>query len=925
MADDGLQGLGVDGPRVLERERWVAGEWLVRVAVVLMLGIGVGRWTGAAWVGWWIGIVGGLGLVWAVWRGADTHRVTAWGTWGSKRVAVSWVGVFGLVTVLGLGWAWYGMRVERVSGDDVRAWTVAEGQLVSMRGVVASEPRSGARGGGAMAAFDYRRGRTLFELEVEAMQRRGAGDEIKPSVVVWRETRGRVLVSVSEPTAMVERGQRVALTGWLSEIGGPANPGEFDFAALMRDRGVTGRVTVSAREALEVLADQPGGLGVWVERLRSRAAAAADRSLSRGFVQEDAQLGLLRALLLGRRAELSEQTHDQFRRVGLAHILSISGAHLGVLLGMVWLVARVLTGRPRRSALIVLVVLGLFVLAVPMRTPIVRAAVMAGLFCMGALSGRRVSAVGLLALSCVLVLLWKPADLFNAGFQLSFAAVLGILLFTEPVMERVWPKDSALEEEGGAWWLARKVVEAFVVGGVAFLSVTPMVMLHFGLLSPLAVVLSTASILPLGVLLAVGYVKVLVGMVLPSVSLVLAGPLRWLSGVLTGLVEEASGWPGSGIEVVPPGWWWVLGATGFGAAVMGGVRGLGWRGWRLWVGMMVLGVWFGVVQWTRAGEGGGDEPSGVVADWVAAGERSEPMAEVLMLSVGDGSCFVVRCGGEAMMFDCGSQQYTGIGIGTVVPTLRAMGVGRLSAVVVSHADLDHFGGVLDVVDRVAVGRVLVSPDVRLEAAAVPSGAAAFLLAGLAERGVEVEEIGRGWRGRLGRGEGAAAVEVLWPDVLAVSEAERSNDRSLVMRFTVGGRRVLLAGDIGERGKARLLALEEAALADGGASLLRADVVELPHHGAYEERVSERWLRAVGPGLVLQSSGRRRAGLGGVVGGEGDPWTAVLAEMRSGAVGGGGDAGVERLVSGLEGMVRVGIWADGAVRWRTHGGGRGVLE
>ncbi|MEM6392179.1 MAG: ComEC/Rec2 family competence protein [Planctomycetota bacterium] len=921
MDDAALRGPVIDGVGEVKRERWVAGEWFVRVAVVWMVGIALGRWSGMPWVGWWIGVAGALGLVGAVGRGVSEGRVTPWGTWGRRRVEVSWVGVFGLLAVLGLGWAWYGVRVERVAGDDVRAWTMAgEGQLVSVRGVLASEPRSGARASGAMAAFDYRRGRTLFELEVEAMERRGTDEE----AVQWRKTRGRVLVSVSEPTARVERGQRVELTGWLSVIGGPMNPGEFDYAALMRRRGITGRVTVPAREAVRVVADQPGGALLWVQRIRSRVGEAADRSLAMGFVEGDPELALLRALLLGRRGELSEQTQQQFRRVGLAHILSISGAHLGVLLGMVWLAARVVTGRPRRSAMVVLVVLGLFVLAVPMRTPIVRAAVMAALFCWGGLLGRRVSAVGLLALSAVLVLMWKPADLFNAGFQLSYAAVLGILLFSEPVMERVWPRALGLEQEGGAWWLGRWVVEAFVVGGVAFVSVTPLVMLHFGLLSPLSLVLSTVAVLPLAVLLAVGYVKVLVGMVLPSVSLVLAGPLRWLSGVMTGLVEEASGWPGAGMDVVPPGWWWVVGATGFGAAVMGGLRGLSWRGWRLWVGVMVLGVWFGVLQW---GGERGDVRQGVTEGWVVAGEGSEPVAEVLMLAVGDGSCFVVRCGGQVMMFDCGSQQYMGIGLKTAVPTLRAMGVGRLDLLVVSHADLDHFGGVLDVVDGVGVDRVLLSPDVRLEAAESARGAAAFLLAGLAERGVEVEEVGRGWRGRLGGKGGAdgARLEVLWPDRSAVAEAERSNDRSVVMRVTVGGTRVLLAGDIGERGKERMLELEQEALAEGRESLLRAEVVELPHHGAFEERVSERWLRAVGPGLVLQSSSRRRAGLGGMVGSDADPWTGVLAQMPSGGDGGDGQRGVKRLVSGLEGMVRVGVWADGTVRWRTHGGGSGGLD
>ncbi|MEM1212782.1 MAG: ComEC/Rec2 family competence protein [Planctomycetota bacterium] len=913
MTRPGDMTLAGDGRGGLAFEERKGGGGLVWLAVAWMSGIVLARWTGSAWPGWWVVLVAGLGVVVGVACGGrlETRRLTEWGAWRRGRVGA--VAVLGLAVVMGLGWVWYGVRVDRMSGDDVRAWTTDRGQLVSLRGVVTNEPRSGPRASGAMAAFDYRRGRTAFELDVEAMQRLGHGQEQEPTEVRWRQTSGRVLVSVSEPMAQVERGQRVDLTGWLSAIGGPMNPGEFDYAAFMADRGITGRVSVRAREAVALTGNQPRGLWLAVQRARSRVGSAADASLAYGFRERDPMLGLLRALLLGRRAQLPEDTEEDFRRVGLAHILSISGAHLGVLLGMVWLAARVVTGRPRRAALVVMVVLGLFVLAVPMRTPIVRAAVMAALFCWGAWSGRRVSAVGLLALSAVIVLVWKPADLFGAGFQLSYAAVLGILLFTEPVLQRVWPTDPALEEQGGGsgagWWLARRLVEALVVGAVAFVSVTPLVMLHFGMLSPLAVVLSTVAVLPLSVLLAVGYVKVLVGMLLPSVSLVLAGPLRWLSGVMTGLVEEASGWPGAGIEVVPLGGWWVMGALGFGAAAMAGWPGLGWRGWRLWSGVAVLGVWFGALQW--AGPTGTD--GGTTASWAVDGEASEPALEVLMLSVGDGSCFVVRCGGETLMFDCGSQQYTGIGIGTVVPTLRAFGIDRLSMLVISHADLDHFEGVLDVVDRVAVDRVVVSPDLRLEAAGSPRGAAAFLLRGLDARGVMVEEAAQGWQGLLGDQEDGQMVylEAIWPDASVLGDGARGNDRSLVIRLTVAGRRVLLSGDIGEAGKRSLLALEQEAVRAGRGSLLRADVAELPHHGAYEEEVSESWIAAVDPSVVLQSSGRRRGGLGGGLWGErGDPWLGVLEKLSNGQE-------VNRLVSGTTGLVRLGVWPDGTLRWRTH--------
>ena len=107
---------------------------------------------------------------------------------------------------------------------------------------------------------------------------------------------------------------------------------------------------------------------------------------------------------------------------------------------VVGLAARWFGPPPPRAAVIVLVVLCLYLMAVPLRVPIVRSAIMAGLFCGAYATGRQVRPIQVLSFAAVVVLLWRPMDLFSPGFQLSFAAVAGLVLFVRPVSDWLWPR-----------------------------------------------------------------------------------------------------------------------------------------------------------------------------------------------------------------------------------------------------------------------------------------------------------------------------------------------------------------------------------------------------------------------------------------------------------------------------------------------------
>ncbi|MEM1109041.1 MAG: ComEC/Rec2 family competence protein [Planctomycetota bacterium] len=810
------------------------------------------------WIWWLFAAVAWL----AIWRIRRTDRIFL------KR----FVAVF---VVAGLGAAWAIARSPYPNGPSLVAYIQDEGALAELEGLIVGEPWLKEGTSGPFAAFGFESPTTHFELRVDTV--------LTPAGAESAE--GILLAKINLADHRLRLGQRIRVRGWLAPIGPPLNPGDFDYRAFVAERGVVGRISMANRGNWD-LVDPPAfgtklwGPASWLQRLREAVANRAAWSLGLGMGDDTQTLGLLQTLLLGETTQDIDTLRDRFRDVGLAHLLSISGAHLGILMGLVWLIARLVLPHPSRAAVLVLAVLGLYLLAVPLRVPIVRASVMAGLYFAGIAAGRRLGANTLLSLAALIVLTIRPSDLFSPGFQLSFVTVWALLRFTRSVSLRLWPEplvDSAvpgvIDLRG---WAARRLADVSAVSLVATATAMPMVAYHFQMVNPLSVILSVLALPVLTAVLALGYLKVLIGFAWPSGALLVSGPLRWAGGALSLLVEQAAEWPGATVRLVHglPGWWV------FASLAVVWAWFAGWFRHRKISGALALAIIIGVVLWVEfpsSGLEGGDDRT---RRMTAAPEAKE--LSLTMIAVGDGSCFVLRVGERTLMFDCGSQQYPLIGRRSVVPTLRKMGVDRLDVLVISHADIDHYNGIPDVLDAVEVGEVWMSADVPDEARAHPDRATAFLWDQLQKRGIRPRVVRRGDR----RVFGGAEFDVLWPPAEGWEKA-KGNDRSVVMSVRHAGRRLLLNGDIQQDAIAALLELEND---------LAADVTDLPHHGSYVD-ASPAWLTAVDPAIVLQSSGRARL--------RRDRWAELIEER-----------GLTRLVSDRFGAATVLIDRGGGLSWAT---------
>lgn len=535
-------------------------------------------------------------------------------------------------------------------------------RLVRMVGIAGGPPVRRQHAAGSMARFDYRPLVTYFPLRVRAL----IGRDGRPV-----SYRGTVLVRVDDTLGPLCGGDSVEVVGMLLAPNARLNPGEYDYRLHARSHGRAGLLIVASRELVTVRAASHGGVEAafvrWRETLKLRAHAwlLADLPATDRMTRD----ALLAALLLGRRGPELEALGKIVRRVGLAHFLAISGLHLGVLAGSLLLLLRSRGLRPWHGWLL-LGVVAFYLLLVQIRMPILRA----GLMTMGAglalAAGRRLQVTGLVGLSAIILLLWRPAELLSAGFQLSFGVVLA-MVHLAPIVRRRWfgPPDllAASSAEMAGQWLRSTAAAAWTAWAVA----TPITMYHWGVFWPLAALYSILALPLVAVILTAGYLKIILAVVLPSAGKLVGVPLSFAADVLIALLWALDAVPLSVLSVrFPPLAWsvgglvWVITALGWGLLAGG-------RGHRLrWLSGAVLAVW-------------------LVGPMVTG--RSWAL-RLDMLAVGNGSCFVVRSGGRTVLFDAGSSSNLDVGRKVIVPALRRLGVRSIDAAVISHPNLDHFSG-----------------------------------------------------------------------------------------------------------------------------------------------------------------------------------------------------------------------------------------
>jgi competence protein ComEC len=648
----------------------------------------------------------------------------------------------------------------------------------------------------------------------------------------WHPASGIVLLSIDKPHPSLAYGQRIIATGTLSRPPPAMNPGQFDWAGYYRRDRVLAALDAPHADNVRILEPYAAGLPLRVINALREGARAA---LSKGFADDQSiDHALLRALLLGDHDPQLRDVQDDFRKTGTTHHLAISGMHVAILGGFVFGICRLLRLSPRRAAIVMcsfVLVYGVVALPSP---PVWRSILLCVCFALAVVFRRRVDGVQLLALTAFAMLAAYPLDLYDAGFQLSFGTVLGLMLLATPLARRLHREDQderVLRALGVApgWfnsirhWLKRHLAAAFAAGLVAWMVSAPLIIQHFDQLNPYAIPASLLLGVPVLLALIAGLLKVVLTIAVPWLAPLWAAIAAYPVALMRHSVNWLADWPGSDVA---------LPALPMPVVVA-------------FYALIALALLPKTRRWLRALSQGG--PATACAALVllpllaglGATKNTGDQLRLTLLSVGAGQCAVVELpSGKTILIDAGSSTIQDLPRRCLEPFLRRRGVRSIDSIYVSHANLDHFSAVPRAAREYGVAKVVLTQA--FESHSAKNAPARQMLADLRTANVAVSRIAAGESIRL---DDSTALEALWPP--ATTATLPPNDSSQVLKLTCAGRSILFTGDVQQA------AIESLVRAAGP---LRADVLIAPHHGSAEAATAA-LLKAVGTTTILASNDR----------------------------------------------------------------------
>ncbi|MDO8433165.1 MAG: DNA internalization-related competence protein ComEC/Rec2 [Candidatus Binatus sp.] len=654
-------------------------------------------------------------------------------------------------------------------------------------------------------------------------------------------------------------GDEILLTGRIRFPRNEGNPGEFDYAGLMARDGIdatmSAQIDALGTATFQVIGHRARFPSAQIEDVRKHIGEFIDRNLS---YPENAEM---RALVIGDRGEIQEPLRQTFARTGMAHLLVISGLHLSIvgaaMFAAIRLAMMLLRGLSSRgyankvAAIAAAIAVCAYASIAGHHVSTIRALVMVLAYMLALAIDRPREAIASLALAAIVICVALPGSTADIGFQLSFASVIAIVIgmrrfaawFTRRKRLGLLPA----ERTPRFWRYAELILGYCAVSFWAMLGTAPLTAFHFNQFAIVGLV-ANAVVVPI-----MAFGATVSGLVAAAISFV-SEPLARIILHMGGKALELGNWFAAWFVDWPLAWFRTFTPTPPELGVAYGLLIL-WLlaplaapirenrdaepspesatvparrfGWRLGcVAVLLLVLLIDSAWWLR--------------------ERYfNPDLRVTFLSVGEGDAAAIQFPGARVMLIDGGGSYSGFDAGEriVAPFLWSRKIMRVDYLVLSHPDLDHFGGL----DFIALN---FAPRAFWTTPITGAASASFveLLADLIRAQIPLVQVGG--RAPISSIAGVAIDSLNNAVIMETSPSKRGrknathNNASMVLRFSFGPTSILFTGDI-EAGAERAML--------NNSAVLRSTMLKVPHHGSATSSTPA-FIAAVHPQAAIISDG-----------------------------------------------------------------------
>ncbi len=620
---------------------------------------------------------------------------------------------------------------------------------------------------------------------------------------------------------VVKPGEVIELRGKFRQVEGPRNPGQFNYPAYLRSENIVGEYLV---ESCRVTKEAPlvwRGLGF----LRGKISSTFHRYIP------SSQHGLVFAALLGDRSSLSNPSKLAFQHTGLIHVLAISGAHLGII-ALILLQILGLLRIPRTPSYLLAGGI-LIAYAFLCNTPISVLRSLTMFLCLipAFLLGRPGQSLNSLGLALAFCLLLQPYSSLSLGFQLSFAATFLLIFYSRPLLFLV--RDH--------WGIERAILQTILIASalsvVISIGIFPILGNSLYQFSPISIL----GNIPSGLLLSAMLTSAILCLIFSAITILFP---------FVSIAAEAFGNSTAFFSFFLDHWVKLLDNLPASPLNTGQVS--------LTVSIVLLLclICFPFVRKNHVCRfitiAGCLLLSFIYLVNAILGAQS--VTRVTFLDVGQGDATLVQTASASFLIDAGAgPPFSHVGSRVVQAYCQYQGLAKLDLAIITHSDWDHFGGMLELMEAIPIGKIVLGPHDYSE-----SKTWNIFLAKAKKAGIPIQ------RCRCGDSlytSNQTNLVVLYP--CGDEGLDNKNESSLVLRLESRGKNVLLTGDLGFAGEAKLLSMDW--------PNLDCDILKVGHHGSKGSN-SLAFLKETKPELAIISAAKKNR--------YGHPHPELLARLQT---------------------------------------------